>query len=218
MRAVFLFSMLLLPKQAAFPQTNTVDSQNIWGQKSVRQMLVDDQQEVPASHPDGKSPITYEEFNRRSILRRQHVRELLAQGKIQSGEDFHDASVLFQHGETADDYLMGHILAMEAVIKGDDRSKWMVAATLDRYLQLIKRPQVFGTQYPRDPNAPAPQANEAGAAFKGRTLSPYDDQFLSDSLRQDFCVPNLEQQKNNVVSMNSGTYPRSTLIAPGCSR
>jgi hypothetical protein len=59
----------------------------------------------------------------------------------------HELIPVFQHGRDADDYLLAHILAVQAVVKGDASSKWIAAATLDRYLQAIGHPQVFGTQY-----------------------------------------------------------------------
>jgi hypothetical protein len=59
----------------------------------------------------------------------------------------------------------------------DRRARWLAAATLDRYLQKVGQPQVFGTQYRRagTPNAPW-------------TMDPYDDQ-LPDSLRAIYCTP-----------------------------
>ncbi len=55
--------------------------------------------------------------------------------------------ISLQHGDAADDYLLAHILAVEAIVKGDASSKWISAATLDRYLQAIGKSQIFGTQY-----------------------------------------------------------------------
>jgi hypothetical protein len=72
------------------------------------------------------------------------------EGKITSGEDFSDAALIFQHGQTPDDFLPGHILAVEGLIRGGSADKWIAAATLDRYLQAVNRPQAFGTQYPGD--------------------------------------------------------------------
>lgn len=44
---------------------------------------------------------------------------MLDKGEIKRAQDFADAAVLFQHGEIADDYLLAHVLAMEAVIRGN---------------------------------------------------------------------------------------------------
>jgi hypothetical protein len=180
--------------------------------KSVQE----EESELPTAAVNGKPPVTYEVFRQHAELRRARVRELLEAGQLKTGGDFHDASLIFQHGETADDYLLAHVLAVEAVIKGDDRSKWMAAATLDRYLQLIKQPQVFGTQYPalEDKAKAAP----GSSLFAGRTQAPYNETLVPEAVRLDFCVPGLEQQKKNVATLNAGKYPGNAMVAPGCSR
>lgn len=185
-------------------------------------MYLADESEVPAAKPGGISPITYEEYKVREEARRQQVRAMLAKGEVKTGEDFRDASFIFQHSDNADDYLMAHILAVESVIKGDDTSKWIAAATLDRYLQSINKPQVFGTQYPLDPNAPASlraeQAKAHAGRFKGRTQSPFNDKLVPDAVRHDFCVPDLAQQKKNLATLNAGSYPGDAMVPPGCKR
>jgi hypothetical protein len=211
---------LLISCSCIAAQTPATEQSKPQTAPSIHQMYLDDQSEVPAGKPGGIAPITGEEFNARGEVRRAKIRAMLANGDVHTGADFHDAALLFQHGETADDYLLAHILAVEAVIKGEDSSKWLAAATLDRYLQSIKQPQVFGTQYPLDPNAPPstePVDPHAGR-FKGRMQSPFNDQLLPDTLRHDLCVPDLAQQKQNLATLNSGSYPGSAMVAPGCKR
>jgi hypothetical protein len=185
--------------------------------KSVHQLFLEDQQDLP-SVANGYAPrITEEEYSVRSERRRTQLRAMIAAAELKSGDDFKDAAYLFQHGESAEDYLFAHVLAMEAIIKGNDSAKWIAAATLDRYLQLAKQPQVFGTQYETDPNAQHPPQDPHAAAFPIRTQAPYNEQMLPDAIRLDFCVPVLAQQKQNLASFNSGKRP-STMVAPGCTR
>ena len=204
--------IMLLAFSLTAQQETTVSNST----KSIHQLLLGDQSELPTAAANGAPPVTYEVFRKHASLRRAHVRELLEAGQLKTGEDFHDASLIFQHGETADDYLLAHVLAVEAVIKGDDRSKWMAAATLDRYLQLIKQPQVFGTQYPalEDKAKAAP----GSSLFAGRTQAPYNETLVPEAVRLDFCVPGLEQQKKNVATLNSGKYPGNAMVAPGFNR
>jgi hypothetical protein len=188
--------------------------------KSIHQMFLDDQDDTPAGKPGGIAPVTQTEIKARGEQRRRVVSSMLEKGQVQTGEDFHDAALLFQHGESADDYLLAHILAVEAVIKGDDKSKFLAAATLDRYLQSINKPQVFGTQYaPITPVRPVTAAANLGV-FKGRTWThmPFDEQVLPDAVRHDYCVPGLEQQKRNLATLNAGSYPGDAMVAPGCKR
>jgi hypothetical protein len=177
--------------------------------KSIHQMFLDDQNDTPAGKPGGIATVTQVEIKARGEQRRRLVSAMLAKGQVQTGEDFHDAALLFQHGVSADDYLLAHILAVEAVIKGDDKSKFLAAATLDRYLQSINKPQVFGTQYaPITPVQPVTAAGNLGV-FKGRiwTHMPFDEHVLPETVRHDYCVPDLGQQKKNLATLNAGSYP-----------
>lgn len=188
--------------------------------KTVQQLFQEDQNDLPGHGPDGTSAVDEQQYNARVEIRKQQVHTLLANGGLATGEDFYDAAFIFQHGQTADDYLFAHILAMEAVVKGYDTAKWIAAATLDRYLQIIHQPQVFGTQYPLDPNKPHPpeDASPAGG-FKGRTQQPYNDTLIPDSVRTDFCVASRNQQKQVLTFMDTGKRPPGALmVATGCKR
>jgi hypothetical protein len=60
----------------------------------------------------------------------------------------------------------------------------------DGYLQSVERPQIFGTVYFRD----------------GQRKS-FDKIFLSDPLREGFCVPPLAEQEKNVEMLKQGGSP-----------
>jgi hypothetical protein len=211
---ITLSEISLHSQQVSAKAPNASPQINSGATSRIHQMFVEDQSENPSN-------ITEAEHNRHGDARRLEIRGMLAKGEIHTAQDFHDASFIFQHGEVADDYLLAHILAIEAVIKGDDSSKWIAAATLDRYLQIIGKPQVFGTQYPADPNAPRKPGEQQDPKSQilqvARTQNPINPQFLPDSLRLAFCVPNLEQQKKNLAELNAGHYPKQ-MIAPGCKR
>lgn len=182
----------------------------------LHQLFMEDQEDIPGA-ANGISKLSPQEYNQRLQGRKAKVRAMLAAGQLKTGNDFEEAAFIFQHGDNPDDCLFAHVLAFEAVLKGDESAKWIEAATLDRYLQAIKQPQVFGTQYPLDPNLPHQVANPQTARFlTGRTLEPYNEQFLPDSVRFDFCVPALAQEKQNVAMFNSGKRPRGTMRASGC--
>ncbi len=108
--------------------------------------------------------------------RRQRTRKLLKDGALHTGQDYEEAAFVFQHGDSAADYLLAHTLAMVAVSKGDATAIWIAAASLDRYLENIGQKQIFGTQYSND--------------MKGHwTQEPYDRDLISDALRQQLGVP-----------------------------
>jgi hypothetical protein len=174
---------------------------------------MDDQSENPGN-------ISAEDYYKHGDARRAEISTLLADGKITTGEDFSDAALIFQHGQTPDDFLFAHILAVEALIRGGSADKWIAAATLDRYLQAVNRPQVFGTQYPGDKspgNTPKPQVDPKVMNIQ-RTQQPYDDKLLPDAVRADFCVPDVSQQEKNLAIFNTGHRPEGKLMrAAACA-
>lgn len=114
--------------------------------------------------------------------RRARTAELLKSGALQSGEDYEHAAFVYQHGDTANDYLMAHLLAMIAVARGNPGAIWIASATLDRYLQTISKSQVLGTQY---------RTLQNGSV----TQDPYDRDLVSDSMRQALHVRTQAEQE-----------------------
>src|ERR1700735_3858206 len=142
---LFLFCLLVPPSlvfaQSSAPQQNppaTVPT-------NIHQLFIDDQAERTVG--GGAIPKYGPDVNSRDAKRRAEARLLLEAGEVKTAQDFHDAAFIFQHGHSSQDYLLAHILAVEAIVKGDASSKWLAAATLDRYLQAVGQKQVFGTQY-----------------------------------------------------------------------
>jgi hypothetical protein len=210
-----LVTIALMPPLAA---QSTAASAQPAPAKTVHQLFDEDQADLPSLANGNVSKISEQEYDQRCDQRKNQIRAMLAEGTIKTGEDFYYASFIFQHGTSADDYLFAHVLAMDAVVKGDDTAKWIAAATLDRYLQMTKQPQIFGTQYPLDPNVPHPPQDPHHALLSGRTLEPYNSGLVPDSVRTDFCVPAIAQQKENVAIFNANQRPTKTMLAPGCKR
>ena len=214
----FLLFLIACSFAVFAPQTPAVKTQDQPKvSDAIHQLFVEDGEEAR----NGILKFSEEELTARAKARLEKVRALLAADELKTGEDFKEAAFIFHHMDDTDDCLFAHVLAMEAVLKGSDSAKWIVAATLDRYLQSIGRPQVFGTQYPLDPNLPHqahPAAGSQGPFLAGRTLAPYNEQFLPDSARLAFCVPVLATQRQNVAMFNAGKRPKETMTAPGCTR
>jgi hypothetical protein len=203
--AVLNLGSIGLSAQSTAPATAAVSR--------VHQLEIEDQSENPGN-------ISGAEYYRHGDARRAEVRKLLEEGKLTSGEDFSDAALIFQHGQTPEEFLFAHVLAVEALIRGDSADKWLIAATLDRYLHAVNRPQVFGTQYPGDKaagNTPKPQVDPHVMNIQ-RTQQPYDAKLLPNSVRQDFCVPGVNQQEKNLAIFNTGHRPEGKLMrATTCS-
>jgi hypothetical protein len=114
--------------------------------------------------------------------RRAIVRQMIDAGALRTGLDYRNAALVMQHGDQPDDYLLAHSLAIIGASKDDKIALWLCAATLDRYLQSLNWPQIYGTQFIyASPNTPPLQ-------------DPYNRTLLSDALRQATGVPTLDEQ------------------------
>ena len=114
-------------------------------------------------------------------LRRNRTQAMLDAGLLHSGEDYYHAAFVFQHGSEPADYLKAHALAVIAAARGKPSASWIAAATLDRYLQSIGQPQIYGTQF---------QTRDG----KTRQAQPFRSDLLSDAIRQASGVPPLAEQ------------------------
>jgi hypothetical protein len=122
-------------------------------------------------------------------LRRARTQSLLDEGKLSSADDFYHAAYIFQHGDLPEDCLKAHAIAVVAAALGKTEAAWIAAATLDRYLQRIGQPQVYGTQY----------VQEGGSPW---TQEPYRRDLLSDALRVATGVPTISKQQDRLKEMN----------------
>ena len=139
----------------------------------------------PRQNPGDISDEEWAVIARQDAERQSQTRKLLADGELHTGEDFTRAAFIFQHGSTSDDYLLAHTLAMIAVAKGDESASWIGTASLDRYLQSLGTPQIYGTQFSRDSDGTA-------------TQQPYNRDLIADALRRQLGVPSLAAQQEQL--------------------
>jgi hypothetical protein len=140
--------------------------------------IFDEDQRVRQSYPN----IEWPSVNKSDAIRRTETMKLLTDGALHSGEDFTWAAFVFQHGSGPDDFLLAHTLAIVAVRKGYSDATWIASATLDRYLQSIKQPQIYGTQFITRDGRPS-------------TQDPYNRALIPDALRRQLGVPDLAAQQ-----------------------
>ena len=138
---------------------------------------------------EGK-PVDIPALARRDDERERRVKELYAADQLRTGPDYYNAAMILQHALTPDDFLLCHDLCVVAIGKGEPRAKWLAAASMDRFLVSIGRPQRFGTQY--------------GAARPGFPirLSPVDAT-VTDRLRMELGVPPLAELKQREAKMDA---------------
>ncbi|MBI5622622.1 MAG: hypothetical protein HY924_02455 [Elusimicrobia bacterium] len=91
-----------------------------------------------------------DDLSARDKLRRGLVYEMISQDAVKSGVDLYHAAVILQHGSEAKDFLAAHRLAVLAAIAGHRPARWLLAASLDRFLSAVGQPQVYCTQFEFD--------------------------------------------------------------------
>ena len=144
--------------------------------KEMTQLFNEDQ-----AARSGPGPIDWSKIAPEDVRRRRQAKALLDAGRLASADDFYHAAFVFQHGDKPEDFLMAHTLAMIAAARGKPSATWIASATLDRYLQSIGQPQIYGTQF----KTGGPEA----------TQEPYDRALVSDALRSVLGVPPLVEQE-----------------------
>jgi hypothetical protein len=140
--------------------------------------------------PDGKltAEVDWAAVVPRDRAREKRVKELIAGDALKSGADYYHAAMVLQHAQAPDDFLLAHDLCVVAITKGEERAKWLAAASLDRFLTNIGRAQRFGTQFrSKDMEHPV-------------TLMETDPS-VPDSLRRALNVPTLAQAKQREIQL-----------------
>lgn len=145
--------------------------------------------------PAAGKEIDWKVVEPRDKARLARVKELYAGNRLNTGADYYYAAMVLQHAAEPEDYLLAHELCVVAIGKGEERAKWLAAASQDRYLMDIGRPQRFGTQFRSDgPNTP---------------WRLYDvDPQVTDALRKAYNVPPLAKAKEREAAMNRPTDPK----------
>lgn len=122
--------------------------------------------------------------------RRRRVLELLAQGRVETARDRLHAALILQHtpgsvcegqlrSSNPENYLLAHHLAQAALDAGLDEARFLVAASIDRYLAFTEGRQRYGT-------------NRLVDLETGESYLPEIDRSVSDEERARYGVPPLE--------------------------
>ncbi|HTS09621.1 MAG TPA: hypothetical protein VMP68_28910 [Candidatus Eisenbacteria bacterium] len=160
----------------------------------LSQMYKLDQSEREGANVDWRA------LYRHDTERRARLKELLQEGKVQSATDYFHAGMIYQHGQTPDDYLLAHLLAVTAISKGSKDARWLSAATMDRYLRSIWQPQVYGTQFSKSSDK-EPWSHES-----------MNKDLVSDSMRAAVCVVALSKQMEDLSKAGTRGVPGRTSV------
>jgi hypothetical protein len=159
--------------------------------KRVKQLFDEDQKrESSAKHGKEWSVITAEDRKRQ-----QEISPYLERGEINSSDDLYHTAMIFQHGNCVEHYRLANQLAERALSKGSNHTKWLYAATLDRYLMIEGKLQKFGTQFVR--------VGPAGRVGPGRWRLYPVDPATTDEERARYNVPPLATQEKKAEKLNA---------------
>ncbi len=128
------------------------------------------------------------EVAKKDAERRKKVALFLKRKLVNTGEDFFNAALIYQHGDKIEDFRLAQKLAKKSIEEGNENGKWLYAATTDRLLINKGMVQKFGTQYYMS----IEQDEKPGRIQRVMRLSPYDKK-TTDEIRAQYNVPPLKK-------------------------
>ena len=183
-----LWALALRPLFIPHPtQAQTPAAKPLKDNEELKRLCDEDQSD--RTPPEGK-PIDCAIVGPRDKARLKRVKELYTQSLLRTANDYDCAATALQHGGVAEDFLLAHELWVVAISKGknDQETLSLAAASEDRYLMNIGRPQRFGTQLRSVDKGPI-------------ELYPVDSG-VTDELRRLMIGHSLAEVKAKVAEMN----------------
>lgn len=126
--------------------------------------------------------------------RRTRVLEMLDSNLVVTSNDYANAAMVFQHGDDSTAYRMVITLMEKAIELDPNRSKWLLAAGIDRELMSRDKPQIYGTQFRK--------YTQDDGTWGDWVLYEMDTTVISDEERMEYGVPPLSQLKVQMKQMN----------------
>ena len=148
-----------------------------------------------ADQADRRSAPTQEqwrEITRRDQERRERVLEIIKSGQLSTAWDYFNAALVLQHGGSTSDIRLAHSLSTVAAAIDPEhpRAKWLMAASWDRLMIRLNRPQWYGTQSTKD----------SSGKF---VLAPVEPDVVSDADRTALGVPSLAEAQERLDARNN---------------
>jgi hypothetical protein len=79
------------------------------------------------------------------LANRKEVATLFAEGCFTTGRDYHNAAVVYQHGEVAEHYYQTYVWASRAIQLGDTQARWLISRAIDRWALNSGYKQLYAT-------------------------------------------------------------------------
>lgn len=136
--------------------------------------------------------ISWDIVAKNDSLRIVQVIQLLQSNKVQTAQDYYHAAMIFQHGDDSTTYKMAIKMMQKAIAIDSTINKWLLAASIDRYLMSKNEPQIYGTQYIQYQNEPM-------------QLYVIDTNKISDAERIAYGVKTLAEQQAHLKLLNKAS-------------
>jgi hypothetical protein len=171
----------------AIPVRTAARSGAVADNPELARIFRDDQ----ADRQAGSDEINWAEVVPRDEERRGRVKKILDDGGAVTAADFFNAAMVFQHGNAVEDFRTANRLALRAVKldPATPHAKWLAAASKDRELMNLGKPQLYGTQFSK-PN---------GGAWELYDVDPS----VTDEERAKWDVPPLAAARKRAADMNA---------------
>ncbi len=149
--------------------------------------------------------IDWKELTKQDSTRRVRVGEMIKQDLLLTSNDFYHAAMIYQHGKDSISYKSAWEYSQKAFFmdKANENARWLSAASYDRYLLSIGKPQVYGTQFI--------------VLDKKYYLRDFDSTKVSDSVRTFFGTRTIKEIKDYLTEKNGGDkglliFPKSNKV------
>jgi hypothetical protein len=145
-----------------------------------------------ADREPGPNKIDWSVVEKRDAIRREQVMQLLSSGEIRTAEDYFDAALIFQHGDTMQDAQLALALATVAsrIDPTNREARVLAADAWDRVMTRAGKPQWYGTQYVRSKTT-------------GKwELYPTEPDVITEAQRKAIGLPTLEEDKAHLDQIN----------------
>jgi hypothetical protein len=145
-----------------------------------------------ADREPGPNRIDWSVVGKRDAIRREQVMQLLNSGEIRTAEDYFDAALIFQHGDTMQDAQLALALATVASrMDPTNREAGVLTANAwDRVMTRAGKPQWYGTQYVRSKTT-------------GKwELYPTEPGVITEAQRRAMGLPTLEEDRAHLEQIN----------------
>jgi hypothetical protein len=157
---------------------------------TLNQELFEIHQVDQADRQAGPSGIDWSVVHPRDLARQKRVREIVAAGEAKTSADYYHAAMVLQHGDHPEDYELANAWCMRALEldPSNENAKWLAAASKDRYLMSLDKPQLYGTQFKK---------------VDGTWVLHPVDPSITDEERARWNVPPLAEARKRAESMNN---------------